>query len=370
MTLSEVLSEYDPKNLTIAALASHSMLEIAKGAKEHGMRTLAICQKGREKTYSQYYKTRGEKGIIDDVLLLDDFKDILQEKNQKILKEKNVIFVPHRSFQVYTNFDYDTIENDFSVPVLGNKFLLRAEERNQKNNQYDLMQKAGIRIPKHFSLPSEIDRLCIVKVLEKDGFERKFFLCSDEKEFNEHAKELLNTNEVTQESLDIATIEEFVLGAQINFNYFYSALNKELELVGTDTRRQTNLDGILRIPPQQQGPLTIKTTYEEAGHVATTVVESLLEKAFDSGEKMVAQCTKEFKNGLSGPFALQGAITSEMGKKEIVVFDASFRMPGSPGIAATPYSSYVHGHTISMGERVSMEIKQAAEKNQLEKILS
>ena len=370
MTLAQTLKGYDTKQPTVAALASHSMLEIAKGAKEQGMKTLAICEKGREKTYAQYYKTREGKGIIDDVVVLDRFKDILSPSIQEQLKKKNTIFIPHRSFQVYTDFDYDAIENDFSLPILGNKFLLRAEERNQKNNQYDLMQKAGIRIPKQFSSPTEIDRLCIVKVLEKDGFERKFFLCSDEKEFRGQGNLLVKNNEVTQEALATATIEEFVLGAQINFNYFYSALSDELELLGTDTRRQTNLDGVLRIPPQQQESLTTKISYDEAGHVATTVVESLLEKAFDIGEKMVTQCKKEFDAGLSGPFALQGAIASENGKKEIIVFDASFRMPGSPGIAATPYSSYLHGRTITMGERVAMEIKHAAEQNQLQKILT
>ena len=44
-----------------------------------------------------------------------------------------------------------------------------------------------------------------------------------------------------------ATIEEFVVGAPVNFNFFWSPLTGELELLGTDTRRQTNLDGFLRM---------------------------------------------------------------------------------------------------------------------------
>ncbi|RTZ82350.1 MAG: 5-formaminoimidazole-4-carboxamide-1-(beta)-D-ribofuranosyl 5'-monophosphate synthetase, partial [SAR324 cluster bacterium] len=34
--------------------------------------------------------------------------------------------------------------------------------------------------------------------------------------------------------------------------FFYSTLTGELELMGTDTRRQTNLDGFLRLPYEEQ----------------------------------------------------------------------------------------------------------------------
>ena len=57
-------------------------------------------------------------------------------------------------------------------------------------------------------------------------------------------------------------------------------------------------------------------------------------------------------------------------KKEIVVFDVSPRMPGSPGIAATPYAGYLFGQPMSVGRRVAKEIKQAAKENRLDLILS
>ena len=42
------------KTATIGALGSHSALDISKGAKEEGFKTLVVCQKGREKTYDKY----------------------------------------------------------------------------------------------------------------------------------------------------------------------------------------------------------------------------------------------------------------------------------------------------------------------------
>ncbi len=45
-------------------------------------------------------------------------------------------------------------------------------------------------------------------------------------------------------------------------------------------------------------------------------------------------------------------------------------MPGSPGIFSTPYSGYLYGENLSMGKRVAMEIKNAYEKGQLDKVLT
>lgn len=359
---------------TIAVLGSHSALDVCRGAKDEGFKTLVICEKGKEKTYQKYYATQGDEGCVDEVMVLEKFADILNEDVQAELKKRNCIFIPHRSFEVYIN-DYDAIENKFTVPVFGNKFLLKIEERGVKPNQYDLLEKGGIRYPKQFSDPKEIDRLSIVKVLEKErGFERAFFLVESYEEYKKYVDHNLGTGELTQELLDKAVIEEFIVGVQVNFNFFWDPINERLELLGTDTRRQTNLDGILRIPEghQRLALEKIKLKYEEAGHIAVTVLESMLEKAFELGEKFV-KASKEMdpKNmGVVGPFGLQTMIIPGPPKKEIIVFDVSPRMPGSPGIFATPYSGYLFGQSMSVGRRVAKEIKKAIEGNRLNEVLT
>ncbi|MDP2632810.1 MAG: DUF1297 domain-containing protein [Candidatus Curtissbacteria bacterium] len=357
---------------TIAVLGSHSALDVCRGAKDEGFKTLVVVEKGRDKTYSQYFKSQGFSGCVDEVLPVDKFKDILSPKVQKILKSKNTIFVPHRSFEVYLN-NYDAIENDFLVPMFGNKFLLRTEERNEKPNQYDILQKAGIKFPKRYLNPKDIDKLVIVKASEKErGFERAFFLADSYSSYKHTSAQLLKEGKFTKESLDGAVIEEFVLGVQVNFNFFYSPISSRLELIGTDTRRQTNLDGLLRLSANYQKKIMtdnkIDIKYEEAGHIAVTVLESMLEPAFEIGESFVKASRKMFPPGAIGPFGLQSVITPGPPKKEIVVFDVSPRMPGSPGIFATPYSGYLWGKSISMGRRVAMEIKEALSKDQIKKI--
>src|SRR3990167_5568787 len=371
------------KNFTVAVIGSHSALDVCRGAKDEGLKTLVVVEKGRDKTYADFFKSarpsashstlRGEPsghstvsaqsnrsdsmssgplGCVDEVVYVEKFKDILSAKIQNELKRRNCIFIPHRSFEVYVN-DHDAIENNFKIPIFGNRYLLRFEERNEKPNQYDLLEKAGIKFPKIFKNPKEIDRLVIVKVQEKQrGFERSFFLASSPSAYNHTSARLVKEGKITKNALQKAVIEEFILGVQVNFNFFFSSMDNRLELIGTDTRRQTNLDGLLRLPAGFQEIVLrdnqVEPKYEEAGHIAMTVLESLLEQAFEIGERFVKTAKEMIPPGVIGPFGLQSVVTPGPPKKEIIVFDVSPRMPGSPGISSTPYSGYLYGKTISI----------------------
>ena len=365
--INNVLASYNKSEITIGVLGGHSALDVCRGAKLHGFRTVAVCQKGREKTYDKHYKTRDNKGIVDEVILVDKFSDITKKEVQEKLRALNTIFIHNRYFWVYC--DFKEIENNFLVPLYGTRTMLKLEERDVPKNQYYLMKKAGIRIPKIFSTPKSIDRLVIVKVAEaKRGYERAFFFCSSYKQYQEKSQQLIKEKTITQEALKIAVIEEYIVGAQVNFNYFYSPITDELELMGTDTRRQTNLDGLIRIPADQQLEVLklIKPKLVETGHISCTTKESIVEKIFDLGERFVATCKKEHSPGIIGPFALQGAIAADTGKEEPVIFDVSMRIPGSPGTAFTPYSGYLYKKSISYGERIAMEIKKAIEEEKLD----
>jgi len=393
--IDEILEKYDKSNITIGILGSHSALDICSGAKKHGFKTLVVCQKGREKTYDKYFKSREGKGVVDETIILNKFSEITNPEVIERMQNKNTIFLPHRSFEVYVGFE--KIENEFRVPLFGSRNMLRAEERYVENNQYDLMEKGGIPYPKVYKLqegrplfegmevehplsPLGIDRLVIVKVAEAQRpYERAFFFASSAVEYHRKSEELIKQGKITREALEEAVIEEFIDGTQFNLNFFYSPVNDELELLGTDTRRQTNLDGILRLPaPQQNDLLKYKGIQAiEAGHIACTIKESLLEQVFELGEKFVKIAKQEYPPGIIGPFALQCALTPGPPKERFVCFDISMRVQGSPGTKFTPYSGYLYKDTMSVGERVALEIKNAIEKdknapgkNCLEKIVT
>ncbi|MBI2133154.1 formate--phosphoribosylaminoimidazolecarboxamide ligase family protein [Candidatus Woesearchaeota archaeon] len=369
--LKKIIDGYHTDKLTIGTLGGHSALDVCRGAKDLGFRTVVVCQKGREKTYSSYYRSDGNRGIVDDVILVDSFADVVKDDVQKRLRQLNTIFVHSRYFWVYC--DFGEIENRFKVPIFGSRGLLRAEERDQPNNQYFLLENAGIKTPKRFVNPQDIDRLSIVKAAESDrGYEREFFFVSSYDDYVKKSAELLKAGKVNSGSLKKAVIEEFVLGPQVNLNFFHSPLTGELELLGTDTRRQTNIDGFLRLTAAQQLGLggSVRPKYIENGHVSVTLKESLLEKAFEIGERFVASAREHYPPGIIGPFALQGAVLAGPPKEEFVVFDVSMRIPGSPGTRYTPYGHYLYGEDISVGKRIAMEIRDAVKLNHLIEVLT
>ncbi|MBD3164183.1 DUF1297 domain-containing protein [Candidatus Woesearchaeota archaeon] len=365
--IRKILEKYDKNNITIGVLGGHSGLDICRGAKKMGFKTLAVCRKGREKTYTKYYKTRGGKGCVDETIVLDSFDSIIKPEIQEKLLKRNTIFIHNRYFWVYFNFS--DIENRFRVPIYGTRSMLKLEERDIPKNQYYLMEKAKIRFPKIYKSPKDIDRLVIVKVNEaKRSYERAFFFANSFQDYKKKAGQMIKERAITEGALKNAVIEEYVIGAQINFNYFYSVLNNEIEIMGTDTRRQTNLDGFLRLPADEQLEVLkyMKPKMIENGHMAATTKESIIEKIFELGERFIKTTKKECPPGIIGPFALQGSYITESGKEEFVCFDISMRIPGSPLTRFTPHTGYLYGSSISYGERIAMEIRQAIEQDKLD----
>lgn len=371
LDIEHILKGYDRKHLRIGSLGGHSALDVCRGAKAEGFETVVVAQKGRDQTYSKYYKTRGDKGCVDHVIVVDKFADIVKPEVQEQLRKLNVIFVHSRYFWVYCNFA--AIENDFKVPIFGSRMLVRKEERNEAKNQYYLLEQAGIKLPKLFKDPKDIDRLVIVKAAEAArNYERAFFLAASYEEYKTASKALVDTWAISPESLPEAVIEEFVIGPQLNLNFFYSPLDDEVELLGTDTRRQTNIDGLLRLtaPEQMEVLKKVRPQYIENGHQAVTIKESLVEKAYEAGERFVEAVKENYPPGMIGPFALQGAVTAGPPTEELVVFDVSMRIPGSPGTMFTPYTGYLHGENMSVGRRIAQEIKRAVKEKRLNELLT
>jgi 5-formaminoimidazole-4-carboxamide-1-(beta)-D-ribofuranosyl 5'-monophosphate synthetase len=376
-TVAETLRSYDRTRLTLCSIGSHSALDVAAGARAAGLPNLVITAKGRERTYAQHFLRRVSpgppRGCVDAVLELHAFADVLDADVQRQLLDRSVVFVPNRSFEVYLHerYSYDEIEAKMLVPVFGNRRLLRAEERDEPANQYDLLERAGIRYPRRFATPAEIDRLVMVKAPHaRVRFERAFFLASSPQEYAQTASALQRDGMLDDEGLASATIEEYALGPTVNLNFFYSPVLGELELMGTDTRRQTNLEGMRNVPPAALPALrNVAMRLEEAGHIAATLTESMLEKAFDMGQRFVAAAAASNPPGVLGPFALQCAIVAGP-PKDFVCYDVSLRIPGSPGTRYTPYSAYRWGRDVSVGERIAMELVMARDAGRLEDVLT
>ncbi len=361
----ELLEGYNLKSLTITAIASHSALDVFDGAKDEGFKTLAICQKGREIPYLRF------KRIVDDAIILNKFSEVAKPEILKKIRERSSIMVPNRSFAVYVG--YDTIENNLPIPIFGNRYLLRYEERTGEKNYYKLLDAAGIRRPKTFSNPDEIDRPVMVKMPHaKKRVERGFFVARDRDDFWRKFKKLISDGVVREEDLKNASIEELIVGAHFNVNYFRTLARNDVELLSIDRRIQTNLDGFLRLPASDQLKVeeVIDVEYVEIGHEPATIRERMLNQLFEVGDKFVKAVDEIEPPGVIGPFTLQLMVTPDL---EVVVFDVALRIGGGTNIymgLGSQYSKLYFGAPISMGRRIAIEIRECIEKDCIERVIT
>jgi len=357
--IQKIVDNYD--GLRIAVLGSHSALEIMDGAKDEGLNTIVFCQKGRETPYQRFDR------IAEEIKVLKKFGDMSSVKNQKMLRNTNTIIVPHRALTAYLG--YDVIENSLNVPIFGNRALFQAEERNNKKNQYYLLKKAGIKYPKIFKNPKDINKPAIVKVQEKKRkLERAFFTVSSFSDYKKKSADKIKQGTIAKTDLQNATIEQLAIGTYLNFNYFHTPISKNVDFIGIERRLQTNIHDYNALPAKQQLELDIDLQNIEVGHTPASIRESLLEKVITMGDKFVAAVQKEYPPGIIGPFSLQSVITKDL---EIIVYDVSLRVPGNPILATTsPYTKYQYGQTFGIGRRIAMEIKTAQEEGKLAKIVT
>lgn len=382
--LQKIANSYAPGKVTIGVLGSHSAEEVGIAAKSFGFPTVVICQKGRETLY-----TKHNMHLFDSAITVDKFSDMVNREVQERLIELNTIFIPNRSFSVYLG--YDKIEEHFRVPLYGNRSILRSEERSEKKNQYWLLEKAGIRIPKKFNRPEEIDRMSIVKVQQKDRpLERAFFYAKSKEDYYERSRLLLERGMIDEEGLKRARIEEYVLGQKFNANFQGWALEKSFDsfdFLGFDDRKQTNLHGVLGLPAKDQLLLDVAITNEEVGHYGLTMRESQKLLVYHAAEKFIRTCKTEFPPGMIGLFSLQGALATDLNDKkgnlEFYVFDLSPRIPGAPSVGPTSpemrrlslkYSEMLRRQGSerleTMMDLPMLEIKEAAGRNMLGEVVT
>jgi 5-formaminoimidazole-4-carboxamide-1-(beta)-D-ribofuranosyl 5'-monophosphate synthetase len=359
--VAAIVDNYDSNSVTVGTIGSHSALEIMDGAKDENLKTICICQKGRELPYRRF------KRLADEIILLDKFSDILYAENQEKLRRSNTIMVTNRAFTAYLG--YDRIEHELRVPIFGNRLLLRAEERTAPRNQYYLLEKAGIHHPKLYGNPSEIDGPAMVKVQEATRkLERAFFLVSSYEDYKKKSIQKVEQGLVAKEDLDTATIEQYVPGTYFNLNFFVSPLTGDTEFLGIERRLQTNMHDIVSLTARQQMEIDVQIQNIEVGHTPASIRESLLEKVFEMGDRMSAAVKKEYPPGIIGPISLQSIVTVDL---DFVVYDVSLRVPGNPIMATTsPYTKYYFGHTLGVGRRISMEIRDAILQRKLAEIVT
>ena len=371
--IEEVLVDYDLDKVIVGVLGSHSALDVCDGAKEEGFKTLVIAEKGREELYTKYFIRKEinglQKGVVDENLVVSRFADMMSDTIQDELRSRNTLFIPNRSFVVYTGID--NVEDRFKVPLVGSRDMLRIEEREEEKSYYWLCEQAGIPTPEEYKA-EDIDTLVMVKLPHaKMRLERGFFTAKDRAEYREKSQRLIEKGIITADDLANARIERYVIGPVFNFDFFYSPIDEELELLGVDWRFESNLDGMARIPRTQELPEKLRDPLMiVVGHASATLRESLLNRVMPIAERFVKFAKEEYSAGIIGPFCLQTIVDENM---DFWVYDIATRIGGGTNIhmyGGHPYGNALFRTNMSSGRRLALEIRRAIALDKVDKIVT
>ncbi len=143
--VDEILSSY--KKFKLATICSHSSLQIFKGAREEGIKTIGIVQKNKRELYESF-----PLGCPDEFIEVDNYRNIPLD----YLVDSEAIIIPHGSFVEYTGPKFD----DMEIPIYGNRASIAWERSRDKMIKW--MNAAGIRTPRIFK-PEDIKGPAMVK---------------------------------------------------------------------------------------------------------------------------------------------------------------------------------------------------------------
>ncbi len=337
---------------SIATLGSHCALQVLKGAKDEGLKTLLVCEKRREKLYRRF-------NFIDEFILVDSFVEVLDQKVSSVLEQNNSILIPHGTLIAQMNTEQ--IES-IKTPVFGNKMILKWESDRKLKEQ--LMLEAKLDVPKSVDNPSEINSLVIAKRYGAAGG-KGYFLATSEQEYDKKRDKLIEEGVINGDS-DLY-IQEYASGVLAYLQYFYSPLNEELEFFGVDKRHESDIDALARIPAEVQMNSDKVPSFNVIANSPLVLRESLLDEVYSMGERFVEASKKLVSPGMNGPFCIEGVYDENATFK---TFEFSARIVAGTNLYmdGSPYSTLLYDEPMSMGRRIAREVKLASEGNQLDKI--
>ncbi|MDB5167660.1 MAG: phosphoribosylaminoimidazolecarboxamide formyltransferase [Candidatus Saccharibacteria bacterium] len=328
---------------TIATLASHSSLQILKGAKDEGFATLAIVKRGSERLYKSF-------NVADEIIVVDDFSELKDLDEQ--LSERNAILIPHGSFVAACDLDdLKALKTNY----FGNRNILTWEADRIQQRKW--LGKADLLQPKIFKSPDDIEGPVIVKFFGAAGG-KGYFLTHSKEDFERKIAEHAGKEYILQ---------EYVVGTPVYVHFFHSSLTGELEIMGFDKRYESNVDSVGRVAAKEQIELSIETSYTIVGNMGLVVRESLLPMIYAMGERVIAASKEIDGIGLFGPFCLETIITPDL---KMYVFEISARIVAgtNPYINGSPYTDLRYDVPMSTGRRIAREIKHAIASDELEKV--
>ena len=369
--MQEIAKKYkEPIGLN---LGSHSALDAWQGQRSYGFRSIIYVPPARARIYLQNPMVGKPGETIEDlpatakrdlkvvndpkdinkkgnwqsiILIVDKYSDIVKYTDELVNLE--CLQIPNRAFAVYVGGDEhcSVIENEYTVPILGSRKLLKIENRGEiEKDYYWFAEKAGIPSPKAYEFEAHEEGISFKEPIEDPmllkaehahrAFEREFIFAADSADLEEKVRKEVQESNLNKESLENARIEQIVLGPHANFNFFYSPLDAKEDwgdaddwyaklfnttvetarvclanqFLSIDERRETILDGVRRLPLDVQEKLRKVPSFEVTAHLAMSLRESLLKDMHRYADRFLL-ATREYEMpGIIGAWCLQTLIT-------------------------------------------------------------
>lgn len=339
---------------SIATLGSHCALQVLKGAKDEGIKSILVCEKKRESLYRRF-------NFIDELILVDSFNEILDQRCSSILEKNNAILIPHGT--LISQMSSAEIES-LKIPVFGNKMILRWESDRKLKEK--LMLESKLHVPKSVPSPKDIKKLVISKRQGAAGG-KGYFLASSEQEYYKKRDTLISQGIIKGD--EDLYIQEYTSGVLAYLQYFYSPLKEELEFFGIDKRHESDIEGLARIPSPQQMDMDQVPSFNVIANSPLVLRESLLSEVYSMGERFVEAAKRLVAPGMNGPFCIEGVYDADA---KFHSFEFSARIVAGTNIfmQGSPYSTLLYDEPMSMGRRIAREIKNAKASNQIDKIVT
>jgi len=405
--MQEIVKRYqEPIGLN---LGSHSALDAWQGQRNYGIRSIIYTTPGRARIYLQNPMVGKIDEPVDDlpvlvkrdvrvvndpkdikktgdwrsvIVVLDKYSDIV--KYTDILVDLECLQITNRAFAVYVGGDEycSVIENNYAVPILGSRQLLKIENRGEiEKDYYWFAEQAGIPYPKSYKyevyeggirFKEPIDEPMILKAEHAHrAFEREFIFAADSHDLEEKVAREVAAGNLNREALENGRVEQIVLGPHANFNFFFSPLDAKGEwgdteewfsrlynvsveeariclanqFLSIDERRETILDGLKRLPSDVQEKIKRVPSFEVTAHAILSLRESLLKDLHRYADRFLLACREHAYPGIIGAWCLQTLITwdrvSKYELKPSVKLDVTV---GAEAKKATDYGLYdIHG---------------------------
>jgi 5-formaminoimidazole-4-carboxamide-1-(beta)-D-ribofuranosyl 5'-monophosphate synthetase len=405
--MQEIAKRYkEPVGLN---LGSHSALDAWQGQRNYGLRSVIYTTLGRARIYLQNPMVGGPDEAVEDlpslvrrdlrvvndpkdvkkndswrstIVVLDRYSDIVKYVDE--LVDLECLQIPNRAFAVYVGGDEycSVIENQFAVPIVGSRTLLKIENRGEiEKDYYWFAEQAGIPCPKAYKYEVTKDGIRFKEFIGEPmilkaehahrAFEREFIFAADSRDLEEKVAREVKAGNLNKEALENGRVEQIVLGPHANFNFFFSPLdaksswgdaekwfaklyNVSLEeariclanqFLSIDERRETILDGLKRLPSDVQEKIKRVPSFEVTAHAILSLRESLLKDLHRYADRFLLACREHAFPGIIGAWCLQTLITwdrvSKYELKPTVKLDFT---AGAEAKKAVDYGLYdIHG---------------------------